>query len=68
VSVGSSSFTDEIIHRAEKLLAKHVGPLAKMLVRQAVQNAKNHDEFIASLAAEIDSSSKKKKFVAAMRT
>ncbi len=64
---GTNPITEDLIQRAQKLLAIHVGPLAKVLVRKTAQNTTELDAFITQLALEIDSGPEKKKFLAAMR-
>lgn len=55
----------EVVARAEHLLAQHIGPMARILVRKAAQSARGTRDFIAALAAAIDDEKERAAFLAA---
>jgi hypothetical protein len=57
----------EVLH-IERQLAGYLGPIAKHLVRQAVQRAAGVDELLSRLAAELDKESDRREFTKSCRT
>jgi class 3 adenylate cyclase len=55
----------QLAARAEHLLAVHVGPVARILVKKAVRNARGTREFIAALAETIEDEADRAAFLAA---
>jgi serine/threonine-protein kinase len=60
------NFTPEALATAEKRLASFVGPLAKMLTRDAATKSSSLRELYTSLAANIDSEEERQAFLAMM--
>jgi serine/threonine-protein kinase len=60
------NFTPEALATAEKRLASFVGPLAKMLTRDAATRSSSLRELYTSLAANIDSEEERQAFLAMM--
>ena len=58
-----SAFTPEILEAAEKSLASYVGPLARVLIKQAAESSGNIKELYAQLAAHIDSDDERRDFL-----
>jgi hypothetical protein len=56
---------DQLAARAEHLLAVHIGPMAKILVKKAVRNARGAQDFIAALAETIEDDDDRAAFLAA---
>jgi len=59
--------TDEDLHALEAELARHVGPLARVLVRKAVKGSGNMSHVITKLELEIDSDDARRAFRAAVK-
>ena len=59
-----STLTPEMLEQAEKSLASYVGPLARVLIKQAAQSSGNLKELYAQLAAHIDSEEERRDFLA----
>jgi len=59
-------FTPEALAEAEKRLASYVGPLARLLIKDAVGKSSNLKELYAQLAAHIDSEDERRDFLAAL--
>jgi hypothetical protein len=57
------SFTPEMLERAERSLASFVGPLARVLIREAAHHSGNVKELYARLAAHIDSEEERRAFL-----
>ncbi len=64
-SPGPRAFTPEVLATAEKRLASYVGPLARVLIREAAGNSGNLRELYKQLAVHIDSDEERKAFLAA---
>jgi len=60
------SFTPEVLEQAEKRLASYVGPLARVLIKQAAGKSGNLKELYAQLAAHIDSEDERRDFLASL--
>ncbi|HQQ78822.1 MAG TPA: hypothetical protein PLB01_15820, partial [Thermoanaerobaculia bacterium] len=59
--------TDEDLRALEAELAKHVGPLARVLVKKAVKGSGNMSHVITKLELEIDSDDARRAFRAAVK-
>ncbi|HUP96802.1 MAG TPA: serine/threonine-protein kinase [Usitatibacter sp.] len=70
-SVGATAksrpqFTPEVLAQAEKRLASYVGPLARLLIKEAAGNSGNLRELYSQLAAHIDSEDERRDFLASL--
>jgi serine/threonine-protein kinase len=54
----------EVLSQAEQLLARRIGPLARILVRQAAKDAATSRELFESLALHIEDASGRQAFLA----
>jgi hypothetical protein len=61
-----SAFTPEALAAAEKSLASYVGPLARVLIKEAAGQSGNLRELYAQLAAHIDSDEERRAFLATL--
>lgn len=61
------AFDAETLARAEKQLAQHVGPLAKVLIKRAANDSGNVSELYRKLAEHIDSEPLRKSFLESLR-
>ena len=61
-----SAFNPELLAAAEKRLASYVGPLARILIKDAVGKSGNIKELYAQLAAHIDSDDERRAFLASL--
>jgi eukaryotic-like serine/threonine-protein kinase len=61
-----SSFNPETLAMAEKQLASYVGPLARILIKQAAESSGNLKELYTKLASHIDSDEERRAFLAAL--
>lgn len=61
------ALSDELIARAQEQLAIYIGPLANMIVRRTAGNCASVNQFVETLAQEIDSADDRKKFIHAMK-
>ena len=61
-----AELTPEMLSTAEKRLANHVGPLARLLVKEAAGKSGNLRELYAQLADHIDDEAERKAFLAAL--
>ncbi len=52
---------------AEKRLAQHVGPLARVLIKRAANDSGNVKELYRKLAEHIDSETERKAFLDSLR-
>jgi hypothetical protein len=57
-----ASFDEGALGRAEKLLARHIGPMAAVIVKRAAKGARNRRELVAALAASIDDADERARF------
>jgi serine/threonine-protein kinase len=48
--LGSTPLRDESVHRCERLLAHHIGPIARVMAKHARERADSHEQFIVLLA------------------
>jgi len=60
-------FTPEVLAMAEKSLASYVGPLARVLIKEAAGKSGNLKELYAQLAAHIDSEEERRAFLASLQ-
>jgi len=65
-TVKAVAFTPEVLADAEKRLASYVGPLARLLIKDAVGKSSNLKELYAQLATHIDSDEERRDFLAAL--
>jgi hypothetical protein len=63
----AAEFSPRQLQALEKQLALHIGPLAQHLVRRAAGKARDWEQLIGGLAAEIDSDAARANFVGACR-
>jgi serine/threonine protein kinase len=61
-----TAFTPEALAAAEKSLASFVGPLARVLIKDAAGQSGNLKELYAQLAAHIDSDEERRAFLASL--
>jgi serine/threonine protein kinase len=61
-----TGFTPEVLEMAEKRLASYVGPLARVLIKDAAGKSGNLKELYAQLAAHIDSEDERRDFLASL--
>lgn len=61
-----SAFTPELLATAEKQLASYVGPLARVLIKQAAESSGNLKELYTQLASHIDSDEERRAFLATL--
>ena len=54
----------DLLARAEQMLTRQIGPVARILVRQAAKHAESPHELFESLAVHIDNAEKRKAFIA----
>jgi serine/threonine-protein kinase len=62
----STGFTPEVLAEAEKRLASYVGPLARLLIKDAAGKSGNLKELYSQLAAHIDSEDERRDFLASL--
>ena len=55
--------TPEILGRAEQMLSRHIGPLARLLVRDAAKQAKSPRDLFERLSLHIDNEQVRKLFI-----
>jgi serine/threonine-protein kinase len=60
-------FTPELLAKAERSLASYVGPLARVLIKDAAGKSGNLKELYAQLAAHIDSEEERRAFLASLQ-
>jgi serine/threonine-protein kinase len=61
-----AGFTPEVLATAEKRLASYVGPLARILIKEAASQTGNIRELYAALASHIDSEDERRAFLASL--
>ncbi|HEY2630397.1 MAG TPA: hypothetical protein VGI57_14800, partial [Usitatibacter sp.] len=61
-----STFNPETLAKAEKQLASYVGPLARVLIKQAAESSGNLKELYTQLASHIDSDEERRAFLATL--
>jgi serine/threonine-protein kinase len=61
-----SSFTPEVLSTAERRLASYVGPLARVLIKEAAVSSVNLKELYFKLAEHIDSEDERRDFLATL--
>ena len=61
-----SHFTPEMLAMVEKSLASYVGPLARVLIKDAAGKSGNLKELYVQLAAHIDSEEERRAFLASL--
>jgi serine/threonine protein kinase len=57
---------EALVTRAERLLAAHIGPMARVIVRKTAQRTSDPAEFHRLLAAELDGEAQRSTFLAAI--
>ena len=62
-TLAASRFPVEVIERAERRLAEHIGALARVVVKRAAMKARDEAELYLLLADEIQNKEDKKAFV-----
>ena len=62
----SQGFSPEVLATAEKRLASYVGPLAKLLIKDAATQTSDLKELYRALAAHIDSEEERRDFLASL--
>ena len=62
----AATFTPEVLASAEKALASYVGPLARLLIKDAASKSGNIKELYTQLAAHIDSEDERRAFLATL--
>jgi hypothetical protein len=62
IAAAAPHFTVAELHRLELLLAAHIGPLARHLVKKAAAQAATVDDLIARLTAELDEDADRRHF------
>ncbi len=62
VATPPASFDEGALARAERLLARHIGPMAAVIVKRAARGARSRRELVAALAASIDDSAERGRF------
>ena len=65
-SATRTAFTPEVLEKAEKQLASYVGPLARVLIKDAAGKSGNLKELYTQLAAHIDSEEERRDFLASL--
>jgi eukaryotic-like serine/threonine-protein kinase len=65
VMQGAAGVSPQVAARAEHLLAVHIGPMAKILVKKAAKSARGTEDFVAVLADAIDDDEDRADFLAA---
>jgi serine/threonine-protein kinase len=60
-------FPQEILDRLEKLLAGHVGPLARVIIKKAAKKAHSYEALINQLSAQISDEKAQRAFREAVR-
>jgi TIR domain len=63
----AAHFDSAELQRIERLLAGHIGPLAKHLVQSAARRAAGVDDLVARLAGELDTESERREFTQSCR-
>jgi serine/threonine-protein kinase len=66
-SATRATFTPETLSTAEKALASYVGPLARILIKDAANKSGNLKELYSQLAAHIDSEEERRAFLASFK-
>ena len=61
-----TGFTPEVLATAERQLASYVGPLARVLIKQAAGSSGNLKELYAQLASHIDSDEERQAFLSTL--
>ena len=61
------AFSPDVLTTAERALASYVGPLAKILIREAAGKSGNLKELYTQLAAHIDSEEERRAFLASLQ-
>ena len=63
IAIGGAEF-----ERIRELLARHIGPIAKIYIQQAATEARTTEDFCERLAAQIGASADRTEFLKAVRT
>ncbi|MBI1397854.1 MAG: protein kinase [Betaproteobacteria bacterium] len=59
----ATRFDEAVLARAELMLARHLGPLAKVVVKRAAQKARDETELYLLIADEIDDRNERRLFI-----
>jgi serine/threonine protein kinase len=65
-SATGKTFSPEVLAACERSLASHVGPLAKLLIKEAATQTSDLKEFYRKLADHIDSEEERRDFLASL--
>jgi serine/threonine-protein kinase len=66
-AAATGAFTPEVLSTAEKRLASYVGPLARVLIKDAAQKSGSLKELYAQLAVHIDSEEEREAFLDSLK-
>ena len=55
--------SDELLGQIEKLFARHIGPMAKVLVRREARSADSPESLCRALASHIDKPAERLRFL-----
>ncbi len=61
----ASAIPPEVVERVQAALTRHVGPIARILVRRALQQATTHGELLSALATHVEAQADRAAFLAA---
>jgi len=67
-AASSSQWSDELLNSLEQSLARHVGPVAKILVKKNVRSSTSIDQLIASLIRHIPNEEERSQFARSVST
>ena len=62
-TLAASRFTPEVLGRAEKRLAEHIGAVSRVVVKRAAMKARDEAELYLLIADEIEDPARKKAFI-----
>ena len=65
--VSGVDLTPAVIEAAERSLALHIGPMAKVIIRKELPHCATFGEFVKSLAGNIDHPQQREVFLAALK-
>ena len=66
LSASTAAIDDVVLTQAVKLLAAHIGPIAKVVARKAALQGGSREQFYARLAAQVDSDDERRQLLAAL--
>ena len=64
---GGIDLPDEVLAGATRLLARHIGPIAKVVVKRSARRAGSLDQFHDLLAGEVGDSGERNRFLSELR-